>query len=343
MYVGIDHSTTGIKVACREDGRVRSVFRIDRREIEECQSVLEIIDDRIGRSNITLATVTYSYGNGIAEITDIEAVSDRGVKDLLGLGYETGAGAVVFDQLQASSIPAVVLPGVHDGLGTLHPLFEHHSTWSGGDKVAAIRSAQERFRETTEDGDTFIWACASSSCMSGLVSDGRLKGFFHWLGLVHGWPDLEAVRRGMDEGFDDILMQCGILPRLGHDLSDAHDVTDPDILEQVYWSTLFNIYSLYPFAQGICGDSLDGIVLSGRLVRREQPIDIGRRVYEHCTDTAPVHILEPYASARGAALVAEDVDHGAEHVLGIEVGDVPCQPSNQPCVRETLDTSGQTQ
>ncbi|MFD1587132.1 hypothetical protein ACFR9U_09060 [Halorientalis brevis] len=322
---------------------MRSAFQIDRRELEACESVLEIIDERIGVSNVTLATVTYSYGNGISEITDIESVSNRGVKDLLGLGYETGAGAVVFDQLQDSSIPAVVLPGVHDGLETLHPLFRHHSTWSGGDKVAAVRSAQERFRATSENGDAFIWACASSSCMSGLVSDGRLRGFFHWLGLVHGWPDLEAVRHGKEEGFDDILMQCGILPRQGHELSDAHEITDPEILKQVYWSTLFNIHSLVPFAEGICGESLDGVLLSGRLVRREQPIDVARRIYEQCTDTAPVHVLEPYASARGAALVAEDVGTGAEHVLGIPVGDVPIQNDEQSEITLTVDGSGQTQ
>ncbi|MFB6178195.1 MAG: hypothetical protein ABEI77_00545 [Halorientalis sp.] len=341
MYVGIDHSTTGIKVACRDDHQVRRVFQIDRRELDACAGILAVLDDRIGLGNIDLAAITYAFGNGISAITDIEAVSTRGVKDLLGLGYETGAGAAVFDQIQESSVPAVVIPGVHDGLETLHPLFQFHSTWAGGDKVAAIRSALERF-EARDDGETFIWACASSSCMAGLVSDGRLRAFFHWLGLVHGWPDLEAIRQGTEDGFDEILMQCGILPRLGRELSDAHEVTDPALLEYVYWSTLFNVNALVPFAREVCGESLDGIFLSGRLARREHPVDVGRRLYETCLDTAPVTILDPYASARGGSLIARDVHCGVEHVLGIPVGDVPTRPQETSTITGLLDGSVRT-
>ncbi len=40
MCVGIEHSTTGIEVASQDDGRVQSVFQIDRRELDACESVL---------------------------------------------------------------------------------------------------------------------------------------------------------------------------------------------------------------------------------------------------------------------------------------------------------------
>lgn len=323
MYVGIDHSTTGMKIACFDGTHVVDTFKIDRRNLEQCNTVLDRLDERIGLSNITLATITYSYGNGIAEICDIEAVSNRGVRDLLGLGYETGAGATVFDQVQESSIPAVVLPGVHDDLDTLHPFFKHHSTWAGGDKVASMRCALERFQTLPSDGETFIWACASSSSMAGLVSEGQLKGFFHWIGPVHGWPDLEAIRDGMADGFDDILMQCGILPRLGRDLPDAHSIADEEILEHIYWALLLNISALAPFAENICGESPETILLSGRLTRHDHPVDIARRIYDQFIDTAPVSLLESFASARGAARIAHDVAAGADHVLGIPVGDVP--------------------
>lgn len=330
MYVGIDHSTTGIKVACMNPERTVTAFRIDRREIEECRTILEILDDRIGLSNVSLATVTYSYGNGVSDISDIETVSNRGIKDNLGVGYETGAGTLVFDQIQESSIPAVVLPGVHDGLETLHPYFKHYSTLGGADKVAAMRYALERFETAHDSSGTFIWACASSSCMAGLVSGGRLKGFFHWLGLMHGWPDPATIREGIDSDFEKVFMESGILGKNGRDLTDVHTISDEQLLEYVYWATVQNIYSLYPFASELGADGLDAIVLSGRLMRREQPVDIARRVYEQCLDTAPVQFMEPYTAAKGAAYVARDVDNGADHVLGIPVGEVPQRPELRP-------------
>lgn len=337
MYVGIDHSTTGMKVSCIDDERTVETFRMDRRELEECDTIVERLDETIGLSEITLATLTYSYGNGISRIKDIELVSNRGVKDLLGLGYETGAGALVYDQLRESSIPTVLLPGVHEGLDTLHPFFKHYSTLSGADKVAAIRYALERVRNASDSPGTFIWACASSSCMSGLVCNGRLKGFFHWVGPVHGWPDPEAIRRGITNDFDDVFMQCGFLARNGNDLTDVHAISDQQLLEFVYLATMQNVFALYPFVEGIGDGELDAVVLSGRLMRREQPVDIARRVYENCLDVAPVLLAEPYAAAQGAALVARDVAQGDDHVLGIPVGNVPVHTeSSQNGISESV-------
>ncbi|WP_415382916.1 hypothetical protein [Halosimplex sp. TS25] len=324
MYVGIDHSTTGIKIAAVDDGgELTTAFRIDRRNVESAEAVLHELNDRVGLTRISLATVTYAFGDAIDEIEGIDHVPNRGVTDLVGLDYGTGAGATVFDRVRDSDVPTVVLPGVHRDLDTLHGFFKHYSALAGPDKVASMRCALERFRAEFDAADTFVWACASSSCMAGLVCDGRLRGFFHWVGPVHGWPDPEAVRRGVETDFDDVFMQCGLLPRCGADLTEVHDLSDPELFESVYWSTMLNVYALYPFARELGSDGLDAIVLSGRLMRRERPVPLGRRVYESCVDIAPVRFAEPYTSAQGAALVARDVAEGAEHVLGIPVGDVP--------------------
>ncbi|WP_436923635.1 hypothetical protein [Halosimplex amylolyticum] len=324
MYVGIDHSTTGIKVAAiGDDGELTTAFRIDRRNVETAGAFLEVLDDRIGLSRVSLATVTYAFGNAIDEIEGIEDVPNRGTTDLVGLDYGTGAGATVFDRLYDSAVPTVVLPGVHRGLDTLHAFFRHYSALAGADKVASMRYALERFRAEFDASGAFIWVCASSSCMAGLVCGGRLTGFFHWVGPVHGWPDPEAVRRGVESDFEDVFMRCGLLPRRGADLTDVHDIADRDLLQSVYWSTLMNVYALYPFARDLGADGLDAVVLSGRLMRRERPFPLGRRVYEACVDLAPVRFAEPYTSAQGAALVARDVAAGADEVLGIPVGDVP--------------------
>jgi hypothetical protein len=323
MYVGIDHSTTGIKVACTgEDGELRTAFLIDRRDLETVEETLAILDDRVGLSRITLATITYAFGNAIDEIEAIERVPNRGVTDLVGLDYGTGAGAAVFDRLREADVPAVVLPGVHRGLDTLHDYFRHYSVLAGADKVASMRYALERVRADFGPMGTFIWACASSSCMAGLVCNGRLAGFFHWVGPVHGWPDPQAVRRAAESGFDDVFMQCGLVARREDDLTEVHDITDPELLELVSLAAIQNVYALYPFALTL-DEGLDAVALSGRLMRREQPFPVGRRVYERCVDLAPVRFVEPYASAHGAALVAKDVADGADHVLGIPVGSVP--------------------
>lgn len=323
MYVGIVHSTTGIKVACHEGQHPVTTFQIDRKDLEAASNILELLAERIELADVSLATVTYAYGNGISTIQNIENVSNRGVNDLLGLGYETGAGALVFDQLRDSAIPTIAVPGVHRELETLHEYFQHYSTLSGADKVAALRYAYDCFCAEYPASGNFIWACASSSCMAGLVCDGRLRGFFHWVGPIHGWPDPEAVRQGLEIGFDDVFMQCGLVARSGQPVTDVHDISDRQLLERVYWATIHNIYSLYPFSAELGTGSLDGIVLSGRLIRREQPIELGRRLYERCLDIAPVLFAEPYAAAQGAALIARDVANGTDHVLGIPVGDVP--------------------
>ncbi|MFC7142173.1 hypothetical protein ACFQMA_20340 [Halosimplex aquaticum] len=323
MYVGIDHSTTGIKIAgVGDDGELTTAFRIDRRNVETAEAVLEVLDERVDLSRVSLAAITYAFGDAIDEIQGIERVSNRGVTDLVGLDYGTGAGAAVFDRLREAAVPTVVVPGVHRGLDTLHEFFRHYSALAGADKVGSVRYALERFRGEFDPTGTFIWACASSSCMAGLVVDGRLTGFFHWVGPVHGWPDPEAIRRGVEADFDDVFMQCGLLPRRGADLTEVHDLSDPELFESVYWSSVLNVYALYPFAREL-GGGLDAVVLSGRLMRREQPFALGRRVYERCVDIAPVRFAEPYTSAQGAALVARDVAEGAERVLGIPVGDVP--------------------
>ncbi|MFQ6105632.1 MAG: methanogenesis marker 12 protein, partial [Candidatus Hydrothermarchaeaceae archaeon] len=51
-------------------------------------------------------------GDGISKITDIRKVKNRGV--LAGrTGKYIGTGTRVFDEIKASGMPAVVIPGLH--------------------------------------------------------------------------------------------------------------------------------------------------------------------------------------------------------------------------------------
>ncbi|MEA5388781.1 hypothetical protein VB779_18320 [Haloarculaceae archaeon H-GB11] len=72
-------------------------------------------------------------------------------------------------------------------------------------------------------------------------------------------------------------------------------------------------------------------------MRREQPMSLGRRVYEQCLDLAPTFTAEPYSAAHGAALVARDVARGADEVLGIPVGAVPASLGQAEPAEDVLD------
>ncbi|PSP80496.1 hypothetical protein BRC81_02060 [Halobacteriales archaeon QS_1_68_20] len=320
VYVGVDHSTTGVKVGILDGDEEQTAFTLDRARLGDGSvTLLDALSERVTTDAIDRAAITYSWGNGIASIQDIERTDNRGIKDHIGAGYELGGGTAAYDELEASSVPAVVIPGVHRELPPLHPYFSHYSALAGGDKVAAIRYAQHRLADET-DGEEFIWACASSSCMAGLVSDGALRGFFHWMGLMHGWPDPEALREMDEDRVEDVLMRCGVLHRSGLEFDEIRETPDEQAMEMCYWATVHNIYSLVPFAHETGGGPPEAIALTGRLTRVDEP-DLSGRVAETCSDVAPTYRCGEYSSAYGAAHVARDVDRGEPDVLGIPVAE----------------------
>lgn len=322
-YVGVDHSTTGVKVGIVAGGDPREAFTLDRAELGDGSvSLLDELSSRVALDDVDLAAVTYSWGDAVSAVTPVEDAPNRGVEDHIGAGYELGGGTVAYDELADSDVPAVVIPGVHRDLPNLHPYFSHYSALAGGDKVADVRYAQEVMARGG-DPDEFIWACASSSCMAGLVTDGQLRGFFHWMGMMHGWPDPEALREAAAgvESVDDLLMRCGVLHRSGAEFDDIRETPDRDLLEMAYWATVHNVYSLVPFARELGGGDPDGVVLAGRLMHVEEPFDVRSGVEDHCESIAPTYLAPEYSAAYGAAHVARDAATGADDVLGIPVAD----------------------
>src|SRR6056297_4364651 len=103
VYVGVDHSTTGVKVGLVEGGDHREAFTLDRAELGDGSvSLLDELSARVGLDEIELATVTYSWGNAISAITPIEDTPNRGTKDAIGATYELGGGTVAYDELADS-------------------------------------------------------------------------------------------------------------------------------------------------------------------------------------------------------------------------------------------------
>ncbi|WP_310916220.1 methanogenesis marker 12 protein [Haloarcula sp. S1AR25-4] len=327
MFVGIDHSTTGMKVAVvDEDGERTGSFKIERSADDPFDwSFLDILADHVAVEDVEMAAIGYSYGDGFSSITDIESIEGRGVVDHIGAGHSFGTGTLVYDELKRSAVPTVCFPGVHDDLPSLHPYFRHYSNLTGADKVAMTRYAKRRLDEWEGGADHFIAANTSSSSMATLVQDGEIRGAFTWLALIHAHPDMEMLRRlrDGDQDYHDCYMQSGVLAQRDYDFEAVKGTPDPELLEMAYWATLNHVYACLPFARHVHDDPLEAIVLSGRLSRIEDPIDVRGRLTDTFEDIAPTHVSERFGTATGAALIARDAAVGADDVLGIPVGEVP--------------------
>lgn len=325
MFVGIDHSTTGVKTCLLSEDESSEVFTVERSPDEDCDwSYLERLREHVELDDIEMVSYGYSYGDNIDSIVDISRTNNRGIVDTLGLGHEFGTGTLVYDQLEQSDIPTTVFPGIHDGLETMHPYFCHYSPLTGADKFATARYAQQVVDDDGigphVPGETFIAANVSSSAMSSYVDRGALRGAFHWIGLIHGWGDVECLRqiRNDEQELHDAFMKSGLLYRSDYEFEDTKGVPPEDLLEMVYCATLHNVYSLVPFSEHQ-GSGLDAIVLSGRLSRLEEPFDVRGRLRDELSDVAPVHFCREKSTALGAALVARDVANGESEVLGVPV------------------------
>lgn len=321
MYVGVDHSTTAVNVIIIDDKRTLASFRIPRlthsEKEEKSPNILPELRARINIDEIDLAAISYCYGDGIYKVSPISQVQNRGVIDCNGMGYTSGIGTKAFDQMQGSSIPTVVVPGVHRRLQTLHPYFRHYSLLSGGDKVGSMRAAFERFKKFSNgEGGTWIWAGAGSSVMSGMITNGEIRGVFHWIGPVHGWPDLEEIRAVDEKGVKDIFTRSGFLGKLRGDQSPINHTEK--LAKMIIWSLKHDISSLLPFVEEPKNE-IEAIVLTGRQFHEgSHKPNISREIYEWAIEYAPVLFTPPYASARGLAYIARDVMRERQNIMGFD-------------------------
>jgi hypothetical protein len=342
MFVGFENSSTGLNVAVADpDGEMVDAFSIDRREFERSsRTVLELLGAHVDVEAVRMASMCFAWGDDLAAITDIREVENRGNRGTPGF-LPKSVDAEIYDQLRASEVPCVVVPGVNDELDCLHPYFRHHAQLTGPDKVVDARYARRYARSEGDEGETLIVANASSSSRAVVVSDGVLRGAFHWVGLVHGWPDGDVYDAVMAGEVDPtlVIQRSGFLYKPGKGFADwdAHEgrdgwtrqdtiredlraaATNEELLELVYWATLHDVHALVPFATHDGEHPLERIVVSGRLARVESPVDVRGRLQDALSAVAPTDVTAPYTTALGSALLAQDVHEGADEVLGIPV------------------------
>jgi putative methanogenesis marker protein 12 len=185
MFIGIDHGTMAMRFA-GEKGE----FRISREEAKEFR--IADLARLCPLEEIEGIAVCYSMGDNLAAITGIKKVKNRGLVSRNGAGKHIGGGTRVFDEVAASGIPAVVMPGLHRGSPT-DPRFKAYSHQASPEKIGIA------YEVCTALGGDVAVSDVSSNTVSLLVSGGRLVGAFDACifapGTQHGALDVDAIRK----------------------------------------------------------------------------------------------------------------------------------------------------
>ena len=289
MYIGIDHGTNELRFATDT-----AEFSIPREKatgftIAALERICPIED-------IEGIAVCYSMGDAITAITNIKKVKNRGIITREGAGKHTGGGTRVYDKIENSGIPAVVIPGIHRGSPT-DPRFKAYSHQTSPEKLGIAYVAQQVL------GDTFIVSDAGSNTVSLLVTGGAITGAFDACvfapGTTHGALDVDAIRR-IDKGEEtanEAFLHAGVHHTIPDDLQEA---------TLALWAAMeiASLRLLAPDAPvAIAGSQAPAIAAEvSRLIR------------------TPVVVFDEWVAARGCAQIARDVFRGGvKSVLGLQV------------------------
>lgn len=324
----MDHGTTGVSFTILKDQPVH--FKIGRDELSSGDvSSLEEISRRVKLDSIQLMAITYAMGDGISKITPIDKVKDRGILSIEGAGKVTGGGTAVYDEIEKSRIPTVLIPGLHQDTLSMDPRFRaaysHHAS---AEKVSICYNAH---LETSYE--SFIVSDISSNTVSILLENNKIRGAVDAclgsMGIVHGPLDLKMIR-DIDEGLrtaNQCFSRAGAVKVAGIDEKVAHarDVLlekyedgDPNAelaLETMLMTITMEIYGL----AGVAHHEIEGVVLTGSVGSMQHPFDFYGALKENVEDIGEVVMLPPTSGSVGSAQIAKAVYEGADDILGIKV------------------------
>ena len=323
MFIGIDHGTTAIRFAALfpESGKVLKleIPRTEAADMTESQLVSSIEDTfGVRRVDISLMAVTYSMGDGITDIENIRSVNNRGVKSIEGAGKKTGGGSRVFDSIMSSGIPAVVIPGIHDGSNT-DPRLNIFSHSTSPEKVGI---AYHAFSLGFTD---FVLSDISSNTVTVGVAGGKLVGAIDACifapGLQHGPLDVKALR-DVDAGkmsANEAFVHSGVLKNTPfsdrHDLIEAANNKDSQALLALDSIALFAAMEIAGM-QLLLKDygSTGGIIIEGSVGEIPYVVD---KIERHLG--VKVHVLDRWSAAIGCAEIAKAIHSGSQDILGLNV------------------------
>lgn len=322
MFIGIDHGTTAMRFAALfPDGEVLKleIPRTEAAEMSKSQ-LISSIEESFGISSpdILLMAVTYSMGDGIKDIEDIATVENRGVKSIEGAGKKTGGGGLVFDSIRSSGIPAVVIPGIHEGSDT-DPRLNIFSHSTSPEKIGI---AYHAFALGFSD---FVLSDISSNTVTVAVADGKLIGAIDACifapGLQHGPLDVQALR-DVDAGkmsANEAFVNSGVLKHTS--FSDRHDLIKAAKDGDSHALLAMDSIALFA-AMEIAGmqllmkeyGSTGQVIIEGSV--GEVP-EVVKKIESHLG--VNVHVLDRWSAAIGCAEIARDVHSGSSKILGLNV------------------------
>ncbi len=324
----MDHGTTGVSFTILAKEPIH--FKIGRDELSKGSiSALEQLNKRVNLKSIDLMAITYAMGDGINSITPIDKVKDRGILSMDGAGKVTGGGTAVYDEIAMSTIPTIVIPGIHRNTECLDPRFKaaysHHAS---SEKISICYNA---YLET--GFNNMIVSDISSNTVSILIENGNICGAMDAclgaMGVVHGPLDLEMIRE-IDEDkktANECFSRAGAVKIA--DIDTKVSMAKEELLKRylngdenselafktMVMTILMEIYGL----AGILSPKLEGIVLTGSFGSMEQPYNFFNAIKNGLNNLAPVVKLPPTSGSIGSAQIAKAVFEGKRDILGIKV------------------------
>ena len=323
IYVEVDHGTTAMRFTALFEGTHEPVnleiLRTDAAAMSG-EQIISALEKSFGvcKEDIGLIAVTYSMGDGITAIEDIHTVQHRGVQSIEGAGQKTGGGSKVFDAILNSGIPAVVIPGIHEGSNT-DPRMNIFSHSTSPEKIGI---AYHAFCQGSQD---FVLSDISSNTVTLGVAQGRIIGAIDACifapGLRHGPLDVRAIRE-VDKGqksASEAFTNTGVLKRAGYsgrqELIDAADRKEPKALLALDTLALFAAMEIASMQVLLKDYGAHGIVfIEGSVAEIPYVVE---KIEQHLGVQS--HVLDRWSAAIGCAEIARDIAMGAREILGLEV------------------------
>lgn len=327
VFVGMDHGTTGVSFTVLGEEPIH--FKIGREELSAGKvSALEELSKRVDLGSIDLMAITYAMGDGIAEITPIEKVKNRGIISIGGAGKVTGGGTSVYDEIKESGVPTILIPGLHKNTPCMDERFR--AAYSHAASPEKVSISYNAYLETGLSN--MIVSDISSNSVSILVEDGKIRGAMDAcvgaMGIIHGPLDLEMIR-DIDDGkrtANECFSRAGAVKVAGVDTKVAR--TKDEIIrmylegsreaelaiQTMVMTIIMEIWGLRGITKRI-----DGIVLTGSIGSMQKPINIFQMIKNSVEEIAPVSMIPPTSGSVGSAQIAKAVFTGEKDILGIKV------------------------
>jgi len=331
----MDHGTTGVSFTIlsssikKEDESSSENFKLGREDISSGKvSALQELSQRVDLDSIDLMVITYAMGDGLNAIKPLNKVKDRGILSINGAGKVTGGGTAVYEEIERSGIPTLLIPGLHKKTPCIDRRFaaaySHHAS---AEKVSITYNAH------LETGwENMVVADISSNSVTMLVQNGKIVGAMDAclgaMGVIHGPLDLEMLR-DIDDGkktANECFSHAGAvkIAEIETSVSQAKDellemakVGDDRAilaLDTMMMTIAMEIWGLIGIA-----DKVEGIVLTGSMGAMEEPVNFFGLLKEYLEGVVPVVRIPPTSGSMGSAQIARDIYNGKRDILGIKV------------------------